>query len=129
MTAETNQISKFDQPWISSFIHCFQITLFIVAPVLCWVYLRRHSHQFALVAKNLKILKIFLIVSILNWFTLYVSLIMYLCKRFKSCFFFQYFSTSLLVCISLDHSYQIWHLKLNEHFAKTFFFWIVSIKR
>ena len=38
-TAETNQISIADQLQVSSFIHCCQITPFIFASIVPWVYL------------------------------------------------------------------------------------------
>ena len=128
------KISKIDRPSISAFVNCFQITLFTLASLVSWVYLWHlferlpllesiatdlmtspidpsvfyWMHQLTLVAKYLKIH----IQIILDWFTMYVLLIIYSCQTFKSCFLFQYSSNSLLECISLDHSCQIWQLKL-----------------
>ena len=115
ITAKTNQISKVDLLIISSFVHCSQIALFIFASIVSWVYLCRHPfyrlpllksittglmtspinrsvfhwvHQLTLVSKDLKIHKLSLIMSILDWFTSYLSLIVNLCQTFKSCFSF-----------------------------------------
>ena len=156
ITVENNQVLKVDRTSISSSVHCFQITQFIFASIVSWVYLNLYlferlplhksqttglmaspfnlsvfhwMHQFALVVKDLKFYKNFLIMCILDWLTLYVSLIIYLCQTSKSCFYFQYFSTSLFACIFLDHSYQIWPLKFNEQLRYTLAFSTVNIKR
>ena len=125
ITAETNQISKVDWLSISSFLHCCHISPFRFASIVTWVYLSSHLSERLPLLKSTtsglttslnaptciggkRFKKSISRASSTDLSYSYALLIIYLCQTFKSYFFFQFSSTSLLECISLDHPCQIW---------------------